>query len=115
MSPRLTDITVADWLEVIRAEDHEIPNLHPLVPQIENPWGSDLLTVEALVTLAEVECPGVRVVMPTCRPIDAEEVPFRLALRATLLFQGLALVACSSEQRRKLGQFEWLVQHVINT
>lgn len=51
-----TDITVADWLEVIRAEDHEIPNPHPLVPKVENRWGSDLLTVEALVTLAEVEC-----------------------------------------------------------
>ena len=52
-----TDITVADWLEVIRAKDHEIPNLHPLVPQVEEPWVSDdLLTVEALVTLAEVEC-----------------------------------------------------------
>ena len=51
-----TEITVADWLEVIRAEDHEIPNLHPLVPQVEDPWAPDLLTVEALVTLAEVEC-----------------------------------------------------------
>ena len=51
-----TDITVADWLEVIRAEDHEISNLDPLVPRVEDPWGSDLLTVEALVTLAEVEC-----------------------------------------------------------
>ena len=51
-----TDITVADWLEVIRAEDHEIPNLHPLFPQVEEPWSSELLTVEALVTLAEVEC-----------------------------------------------------------
>jgi hypothetical protein len=50
-----TDITVADWLEVIRAEDHEIPNLHPLVPPLEDPWAPDLRMVEAVVTLAEVE------------------------------------------------------------
>lgn len=52
----LPDITLADWLEVIRAEDHEIPNPHPLVPGVEEPWGSDLPTVEAFVMLAEVEC-----------------------------------------------------------
>lgn len=51
-----TDITVADCLEVIRAEDHEIPNLHPLGSPVEESGRSDLLTVEALVTLAEVEC-----------------------------------------------------------
>ena len=51
-----TDIALAEWLEVIRADDHEIPNLHPLAPQVEDPWCPDLLTVEALVTLAEVEC-----------------------------------------------------------
>ena len=51
-----TDLTVADWLEVIRAEDQELPISHPLVTQVKEPWGSDLLTGEALVTLAEVEC-----------------------------------------------------------
>ena len=51
-----TDITVADWLEVICAEKHEIPNSHPLFLQVEEPWSSELLTLEVLVTLAEVEC-----------------------------------------------------------
>jgi hypothetical protein len=50
-----TDISVADWLEVLRAEDHEIANVHPFAPLVEEPWGSELLTVEAFVTLAEVE------------------------------------------------------------
>ena len=52
---RPTDITVADWLEVLRAEDQEIANVHPFDPRVEEPCGSDLLTVEALVTFAEVE------------------------------------------------------------
>lgn len=51
-----TDITLADWLEVIRAEDHEILRRHPLAPPVEEPWARDPLTVEAIVTLAEVEC-----------------------------------------------------------
>jgi hypothetical protein len=51
-----TDITAADWLEVIRAEGHEIPSLRQLLPHVEERCGSDLLTVEALVTLAEIEC-----------------------------------------------------------
>lgn len=51
-----TDITIADWLEVIRADDHEIPRLYPFTPQVEEPWASALLTAEALVTLVEIEC-----------------------------------------------------------
>jgi hypothetical protein len=50
-----TDISVADWLEVLRAEDHEIANVHTFAPHVEEPWGPELLTVEAFVTLAEVE------------------------------------------------------------
>jgi hypothetical protein len=53
-----TDITVADWLEVIHGEDHEIPNVHPFtsVSRVEELWGSGLLTVGELVTLVEIEC-----------------------------------------------------------
>ena len=51
-----TDITVADWLEVIGAVSHEIPNLHTVAPPVKAPSVPDLLTVEGLVTLAEVEC-----------------------------------------------------------
>lgn len=52
----LTETTIADWVEVIRADDHEIPRLHPFTPQLEELWGSAPLNAEALVTLVEVEC-----------------------------------------------------------
>ena len=51
-----TDITIADWLEVIRAEGQEIRRLYPFASQVEDFWGSAPLTSEALVTLVEVEC-----------------------------------------------------------
>lgn len=51
-----TETTIADWVEVIRADDHEIPLLRPFAPHVEELWGSDPLNAEALVTLVEVEC-----------------------------------------------------------
>ena len=51
-----TDITVADWLEVILAEGHEMPNGHPFTQEAEELWGSGPLTDEALVTIVEIEC-----------------------------------------------------------
>jgi hypothetical protein len=51
-----TEITIADWLEVIRAEDYEVRHLYPFARQIVEQGRSTLLTVEELVMLVEIEC-----------------------------------------------------------
>lgn len=51
-----TDITVADWLEVILAEGHEMPSGYPFTQQAEELWATGPLSDEALVTIVEIEC-----------------------------------------------------------
>ena len=50
-----TDVSIADWLEVIRAEDQEIRTLDPVTAQVPELWGSDALTTDELVRIFETE------------------------------------------------------------
>lgn len=51
-----TDITIIGWLEVIRAENNEIPGLHSSMPQVERLWDLDAVTCDALLwALVEAE------------------------------------------------------------
>ncbi len=44
------DVTVTDWLNLIRAEYLEIPGLRLTKPQAQRLWGLDDVTSEALLT-----------------------------------------------------------------
>jgi len=43
------DVSIADWLQLIRAEYFEIPGLHLTQRQVERLWGLDRLTSDALL------------------------------------------------------------------
>lgn len=45
----VADVTIADWLQLIRAEYLEIPGLHLTKRQVQRLWGLDSVTCEALV------------------------------------------------------------------
>jgi hypothetical protein len=47
MSPADTHVT--DWLQLIRAEYLEIPGLRLTKPQVQQMWGLDPVTAEALL------------------------------------------------------------------
>lgn len=51
-----TDITVADWLEVIRAADHEMPWAHRPAPINDGQWMADPIVSEELVVFLQIEC-----------------------------------------------------------
>ena len=42
-------MSVADWLQIIRGEFQEIPGLHLTRPQVQRLWGLDALTCDALL------------------------------------------------------------------
>jgi hypothetical protein len=44
-----TDATVADWLQLIRAEYLEIPGLHLTKPQVQRLWGLDPTRCDVLL------------------------------------------------------------------
>ncbi|HZT75492.1 MAG TPA: hypothetical protein VFA27_02460 [Vicinamibacterales bacterium] len=41
--------TLSDWLDLVRAEYHEIPGLHLTKPQMRRLWGLDAATCDALL------------------------------------------------------------------
>lgn len=41
--------TITDWLDLIRAEYHEIPGLHLTKPQVQRLWGLDAPTCDLLL------------------------------------------------------------------
>jgi hypothetical protein len=43
------DVSIADWLQIIRAEYSEIPGLNLTRPQVERLWGLDRATTEAVL------------------------------------------------------------------
>ena len=43
------DVSIADWLQIIRAEYSEIPGLNLTRPQVECLWGLDRATTEAVL------------------------------------------------------------------
>jgi hypothetical protein len=43
------DTTIADWLQIVRAEYLEIPGLRLTKDQVQRLWGLDPLTCEALL------------------------------------------------------------------
>ena len=45
----VADASIADWLQLIRSEYLEIPDLHLTKKQIEQLWGLDVSTSEALL------------------------------------------------------------------
>ena len=47
MSP--VETTVAEWLQIIRGEFHEVPGLCLTKPQVQRLWGLDLPTCDALL------------------------------------------------------------------
>ena len=51
-----TDISVADWLEVIRAEHHEMPGTHRTSSPRDCDWMADPIVSEELVVFLTIEC-----------------------------------------------------------
>ena len=51
-----TDVTVADWLEVIGAEHHEMPGTHRTPSPRNCDWMADPIVSEELVIFLEIEC-----------------------------------------------------------
>jgi hypothetical protein len=50
------DTHITDWLQLIRAEYHEIPGLSLTTQQVQRLWGLDLVTTEAvLAALVDVK------------------------------------------------------------
>ena len=45
-----TQMSVPDWLEIIRGEFQEIPGLNLTKPQVQRLWGLDPVTSEALLS-----------------------------------------------------------------
>jgi hypothetical protein len=43
------DITIPDWLQLIRAEYTEVPGLHLTKPQVQNLWALDPWVCDALL------------------------------------------------------------------
>jgi hypothetical protein len=57
--------TIADWLQLIRAEYREIPGLHLTKPQIQQLWNLDATTCEAILEALELSSCGARRPVPT--------------------------------------------------
>jgi len=51
-----TEITVSDWLEVTRAEDHEMPGTHRTSSARDCDWMADPIVAEELVVFLAIEC-----------------------------------------------------------
>ncbi len=51
-----TDLSIADWFEVIRAENHEIPGRHRMSRVVDGDWMDDAMVFEELVAILQVEC-----------------------------------------------------------
>jgi len=49
------DLSIADWIEVIRAEDHEIPGRHRMSRPVDRDWMDDSTFFEELVAILQVE------------------------------------------------------------
>jgi hypothetical protein len=45
--------TIADWLQLIRAEYHEIPGLHLTKPQVQQLWNLDATMCDRVVEALE--------------------------------------------------------------
>ena len=43
--------TITDWLDLVRAEYHEIPGLHLTKPQVQRLWGIDRELCDQLLEL----------------------------------------------------------------
>jgi hypothetical protein len=43
-------ISVTDWIHIVRGEFHEIPGLHLTRSQVQRLWGLDALTCDAILT-----------------------------------------------------------------
>ena len=53
----LCDVSIADWLPVIRSEYLEVPGLHLTLPQAQRLWGIDDRTSSSIFTrLVETGC-----------------------------------------------------------
>ena len=52
----VTDVSVADWLEMIRAEHHEIPGTHRTPSPRDCDWMADPIVSEELVVFLAIEC-----------------------------------------------------------
>jgi hypothetical protein len=50
-----TDVSVADWLEVIRAEHHEMPGTRRAAPLRDCDWMADPIVAEELVVFLAIE------------------------------------------------------------
>jgi hypothetical protein len=46
-------ITINQWLQLIRAEYQEVPGLHLTKPQVQRLWGLDAATCDALLSALE--------------------------------------------------------------
>jgi hypothetical protein len=51
-----TAITAADWVEMIRVEDHEMPGTHRTPPPRDCDWRADPIVSEELVVFLAIEC-----------------------------------------------------------
>ena len=51
-----TDVCVADWLEVVRAEHQEMPGTHRMPSPRDCDWRADPIVSEELVIFLEIEC-----------------------------------------------------------
>jgi hypothetical protein len=47
--------TMTDWLNLIRAEYHEMPGLHLTKPQVQQLWNLDATTCEAILEALETD------------------------------------------------------------
>jgi len=47
--------TMTDWLNLIRAEYHEMPGLHLTKPQVQQFWNLDATTCEAILEALETD------------------------------------------------------------
>jgi hypothetical protein len=50
---RSCDDTMTDWIQLIRAEYHEIPGLHLTKPQVQRLWNLDPTRCEAALAALE--------------------------------------------------------------
>jgi hypothetical protein len=50
-----TDLSIADWMEVIRARDHEMPGRHRTSRLTDVDWMDDPTVFEELVFMLQVE------------------------------------------------------------
>jgi hypothetical protein len=50
-----TDMSMADWIELIRVKDREIPGRHRTAPLTDRDWMEDPTVFEELVAILQVE------------------------------------------------------------